>query len=214
MINFIGAKFNRLTILGMSTNGSNYAKRVICICDCGNNTTVNLANLKNSNTKSCGCLWSETIIKTNTFHGMSSTREYSCWEHIKTRCYNTKAECYPDYGGRGIKVCDRWLNSFENFFKDMGNCPSKKHSVERVENDGDYEPNNCKWATGFEQAGNKRSNFRIYYNGEYKILAEWSRILKISPSTIRKYIKKGNSFEFIYNKFKVNIKQVASELPH
>jgi len=124
-------------------------------------------------------------------HGMNQTKEWYAWNHIKRRCLNPNYQYYYRYGGRGIKICDRWLNSFQNFFDDMGYAPSKKHSIDRLDNNKDYEPSNCRWATEIEQQNNRTNNVRVEYNGETKTLSEWSRILNIPKSTLSGRIKKG-----------------------
>lgn len=131
------------------------------MCDCGNKTIVSTGNLKNGTTKSCGCYQREYQAKRgrkNFYkHGLSNHPLYPTWSTMKSRCYNKNNISYKNYGARGIKVCDRWLNSFENFLKDMGEKPSDKHSLDRIDINGDYEPSNCRWATPEEQAINKRA---------------------------------------------------------
>lgn len=124
----------------------------ICRCDCGNTKIISQGNLRAGTTRSCGrqCKKKE-ILRIRYF------TEYQCWQNLKGRCLNKNVKNYPSYGGRGIKVCERWMNSFKNFLDDMGSKPSKSHSIDRVNNDGNYEPNNCRWATSKEQAGNKRN---------------------------------------------------------
>ena len=127
-------------------------------CDCGTEKEIMDSSVKRGNTKSCGCLLRENGRKTaklNTTHGMRYTKEYECWKSMKQRCSNPNKDGYKNYGGRGIKVCDRWLNSFENFYADMGPKPVG-HSIDRINNDGNYEPKNCKWSSNSDQAYNRR----------------------------------------------------------
>jgi len=123
-----------------------------CLCDCGNFTEVHSQSLRTGNTKSCGCLKIEKATK----HGYVGTPIYRCYNSMKNRCYNINNPSYSDYGGRGIKVCERWKDSFNNFLVDMGERPSKDYSIDRIDNDGNYEPNNCKWSTAKEQNRNNR----------------------------------------------------------
>lgn len=138
----------------------NGSKKYKCLCECGNYTIVSTANLKNKTTKSCGCynreLKAERGRKQLYKDGLSNHPLYPTWSSMKARCYNKNNNRYKHYGGRGIKVCDRWKNSFKNFLEDMGEKPSKNHSLDRINVNGNYEPENCKWATGSEQAINKR----------------------------------------------------------
>lgn len=117
-------------------------------------------------------------------HGMCNTPEYSTWERIKNRCNNPNSADYPDYGGRGIKVCDRWRKSFLAFYSDMGNKPIPNYSLDRINNNGNYEPSNCRWATIQEQANNKRSNRVFTINGATKTLKQWSDELGLKYKTV------------------------------
>lgn len=150
-----GKRFGKLIVV--SENGRSNDQRVIwnCLCDCGKLTTVRSTHLKRGTIKSCGCLRNETSKRINTTHGKSKTAEYEVWGGMIKRCRNEKSTGYPDYGGRGITVCDRW-NDFENFLEDMGLRPSPFHSIERKDVNGNYEPENCKWATKTEQSRNTR----------------------------------------------------------
>ena len=173
----IGQKFYRLTVLqrAESTPG-NRGKRWLCQCECGNQTIVRNDSLKNGRSKSCGCykneLSAKRIVDINKTHGMSYTPEYRIWGKMHNRCSDKNSKSYGDYGGRGIKVCESW-KEFENFYKDMGKRPEGM-SIDRIDVNGDYCPENCRWATIEEQSNNKRNNIYIDYNGETKTLSQWA----------------------------------------
>jgi hypothetical protein len=152
-IDFIGKRFGRLIVVEFhSKRGTRGRLFWVCKCDCGNNKIVNQDNLVYGNTSSCGCFKKEL----HTTHGMTASPEYSVWEGIKARCENKNTPNYNNYGGRGIKVYKEWSESFEKFYKDMGRRPTGKYTIERKNNNGNYEPGNCKWATYAEQGQNKR----------------------------------------------------------
>lgn len=153
--NLVGQRFGRLVVSGLDFG----RRRTIaqCRCDCGNDTEVITTSLTTGNTKSCGCLDRDAKSDRATTHGMSGTPEYQAWAKIHVRCGKSTDKSFKHYGGRGIAVCERW-GSFEHFFADMGPRPSSKHSIDRIDVDGDYEPGNCRWATDYQQARNKRDN--------------------------------------------------------
>ncbi|MGB1272517.1 MAG: AP2 domain-containing protein, partial [Endozoicomonas sp.] len=148
-----GLKVNRLTAVSFSHRNTQGQRLWLCRCDCGADTYSTVGALKRGHKKSCGCLKIELFKKNATKHGMSGTGEYSIWEHVIQRCTNPNNDRYSKYGGRGIKVCKRWM-SFESFIFDMGPRPTQKHSIDRIDNNKGYSPSNCKWSTHTEQARN------------------------------------------------------------
>ena len=167
----IGNTYGRLTVLRYVGNA-----QYECRCSCGNITsTPTRYRLIRGESQSCSCLFKELASKRLKTHGKSSTAEYRCYKRMRNRCYLKTLSDYPDYGGRGIAVCDRWRHSFENFLADMGERPSSQHSIDRKDNDGDYTPENCRWATQEQQQRNKRNNHIQEYDGEAKCLKEWSQ---------------------------------------
>lgn len=164
-----GNQFEFLTVLGYLGKSKWH-----CKCKCGNIKIVSTAKLNNGHVKSCGCLAKTNAVK----HNAIGTREYITWTNIKARCTNPNNSSYHNYGGRGITVCDKWLESFENFYEDMGNCP-KGFSIERVNNDKGYNKNNCIWASSKTQSMNRRSNFIVNYKGEEKPLKQWCEDLNL-----------------------------------
>lgn len=144
-------------------------------CECGKKFIAYIPQVKAGHTKSCGCLVARKLSEMSSTHGKTNTPEYTTWVNIKQRCRNPKYSQYKDYGGRGIEMCDRWFNSFENFLVDVGEKPSAKHSLDRhPNNDGNYEPGNTRWATTKEQALNKSNNRIISYMGIEKPLKVWT----------------------------------------
>jgi len=160
-----GTRFRRLVTTGRSELRSGGVKnprnRLYCEveCDCGEVLFTRANNLRTGASRSCGCLQKEAtrkMGKQRRTHGRCGSAEYISWKHLKDRCLNSKNKGYSDYGGRGIKVCDSWKDSFENFYADMGPKPGPKYSIDRIDNEGNYEPGNCRWGTQQEQSSNRR----------------------------------------------------------
>lgn len=171
-----GLRFGRLLVLSLhgQANGGSYLW--LCRCDCGNTLAVLVARLSNGQTRSCGCLQRERVSETMFKHGRSNTPAQSQWSGMKARCYYPPHKQYADYGGRGITVCKRWRDSFLDFVADMGERPPGM-SIERIDNDGNYEPGNCRWATQREQCANTRRNRNLLFRGESLCVSEWTRRL-------------------------------------
>ncbi len=194
VIDLIGKKFGRLTVLQLSEKRKTKHGTAIyweCLCVCGNKIITSGSSLKSGGTKSCWCLHREILIKRNTSHGKSGLSEYKIWQLIKERTLNKNNPGYENYGGRGIRLCKRWMK-FENFFKDMGPRPSKNHSIDRINNDGDYKPSNCRWADSLQQANNTRLNRNITFNSKTMTLSEWSRHTGILIQTICNRLNRQN----------------------
>lgn len=198
-----GQVFGFLTAIRLSNNGSKLV-HWDCKCSCGNEVSVSINSLVTGNTKSCGCYRSEKL-KTARIHGHclnGVSKEYKSYTNMINRCYNVKNKQYKDYGQRGVIVCESWRSSFKCFIEDMGNKPTPQHSLDRIDNDGNYEPSNCRWATDIEQRRNKRNNVWIEYNGVKKIMSDWAYYLGTNYVNLRKHIKRGKTFEEAYEFYK------------
>lgn len=189
----MGRKFGKLKVLkdsGLRT--SQGFVRWWCRCICGNLTLVRSGSLLEGSSKSCGCLTGKQIKHGQTKNG-KRTSEYVAWCNILKRCYNENDESYLWYGGKGIFVCERWKNDFATFFKDMGVKPAPKYTIERVDNDGPYSPENCRWATWKEQNRNRKDNRLITYSGKILCLTEWAEKLGVTRDFLYAKIRYGQN---------------------
>ena len=192
-IDLSGLRFGRLVALEHVKHEHRQYHEWKCVCDCGKTTTVMSSNLKGGLTKSCGCLRTELSTKRSTTHGQRHSVEFISWASMKQRCYNPNGKSYKHYGGRGITVCKTWKDDFATFLKDMGFRPSRRHSIERKDNNLGYSPSNCVWALPEQQANNRRSSKYITYNGKSMTIRQ-AIILSgtnLKNSTIRERIRKG-----------------------
>jgi len=173
-----------------------------CQCDCGKSIRVASYDLVSGRYKSCGCKHAEdTKAGMRYRHGMSHTKEHRAWAKIRERCHNPKDKNFNKYGAKGISVCQTWRESFEAFFEDMGPCPSPQHSIDRIENSGNYDLGNCRWATKKEQAINRYRTIWFEYQGTRLCQKDWARRFGVASDAITYWIKKGKSFDFIVEHF-------------
>jgi hypothetical protein len=163
-------------------------------CVCGNMRIVPTSRLAEKAIQCVECAL-QNQRDAHTTHGKTKTSTYKIWIGMRERCYKPTYPNYHNYGGRGIKVCERWLESFENFLTDMGERPSSKYSLDRINNDGNYEPANCRWATATEQRNNSRQNVFLEYNGERKTVIQWERHLHVTLGLVRDRLRRGWSVE-------------------
>jgi hypothetical protein len=189
-----GKRFGRLTVIGVEDNGKRHTYYA-CQCDCGNVKVIRADALIGGCTVSCGCKKKEqdrVNLTANHSHKMSGTRLYNIWVGLKGRCNNPNDARYDRYGGRGISVCEEWDKSFQSFYDwAISNGYSDELTIDRIDNDGNYEPSNCKWSTTAEQARNTRRNVYIKYNGEVYIITDLSKKLGIDIKFLSPLAKRG-----------------------
>lgn len=193
-VDLTGERYGRLTVISRSHKDKHGYVHWNCICDCGNTVSVCGCSLRKGHTKSCGCLHREvfsSIAKNNRTHGMSKDRLYKIWSSMKMRCQDENHSSYKDYGGRGISVCNLW-NTFEPFYEwAMSNGYSPSLTIDRIDNNGNYCPENCRWADKKTQSNNKRNNRIITIHGEKHTLSQWSDISGVKKNTIQTRLRKG-----------------------
>lgn len=187
--NITGQRFGRLVALDFISGNRANPRKWRCQCDCGAIVAVITRDLFNGNTTSCGCRIHEFHADRLRTHGMTRTITYATWTSMLARCSNPQSDRYVYYGGRGITVCERW-HSFDLFFQDMGERPSKSHSLDRIDNDGNYEPRNCRWALKATQNRNRRNNVTIEYRGETMCITDWADRLNMDHATLQQRIQR------------------------
>jgi len=205
VIDVTGFKYGLLTVIERAVRPSHLKSQDsywLCECSCidKKRIIVGKTSLRSGNTKSCGCLNQSIITK----HGMSTSRIMDIYAHMKQRCYNSKSHNYEAYGGRGITVCEAWLNSdngFNNFYKwALQNGYDENLTIDRVDVNGNYEPNNCRWANAVTQANNRRNTIYLTIEGETKTIGEWAKENNLNTATLRGRIKMGWQGESLLDK--------------
>ena len=209
---FPGQKFGRLTVVSLhhiykyiSPKGEKWNKYYyLCKCDCGKEVVIEKSSLKTKRgPKSCGCLRLEKALDANIIHGKTYTPLYYIWTAMKARCYNKNNKSYKNYGGRGISMCEKWKNDFMSFYDwSISNGYKEKLSIDRINNNGNYDPYNCRWATRKEQQRNTRKNHIIEYNGEKHCISEWAEKFGININTLRVYLWKGMTIKEVIERRK------------
>lgn len=188
LIDLTGKKYGKYTVIRRGEKKNPKKTHWICRCVCGVEKSIDASNLKNRNVTSCGC----------DKHGMTNTITYTSWAAMKSRCNNSKYNCYEHYGKRGIKVCARWSDSFTDFLADMGERPSLDYSIDRIDVNGNYEPGNCRWATRSQQRRNQREGMRghrVEFRGKVMCLDMWAKEIGIKSRTLTSRFRKGWSVE-------------------
>jgi len=195
-VDLTGRRFGRLVVQSRHYSigpRQNRGALWLCHCDCGEVRIVRSDALQSGKTVSCTCQKRDRV----TTHGLSrmadgkKTPEFEVWRGIRRRCCDPSQIGFARYGGRGIKICDRWQNDYAAFLNDMGKRPSAKHSIERIDNDGDYSPENCRWATSTEQAQNRRSTRLFEFSGQAKCISQWAREFGLNKTTLRRRLDRG-----------------------
>jgi hypothetical protein len=199
----IGEIFGRWTVKEYWGANKYHNKFWICVCECGTEKRVGQGVLRNGQSKSCGCLQAENLVKRLTKHGRSRDPIYSVWRQMIQRCNNNKNTAYPKYGGRGIKIeDDRWLK-FENFLEDMGDRPTAKHSIDRINNYKGYCKENCRWATPSQQVANRGYQGRykhLEFEGRLLSIPDWAKKYNTTEEVIRGHLTEGISVDYIFTK--------------
>ena len=190
-----GEQFGFLTVRRQLRHAKNGKAMWFCSCVCGNTGTFDAHRVKTGKCRSCGCMKRQLIGKSRRTHGESSTPEYRAWYYMLKRCYDPRNPAYANYGGRGIRVCDQWRQrkGLQKFLQDMGRRPSVKHTLERLDNEGDYSPKNCGWRTRAEQARNRRTTWLLTLGDRTQCLKDWAKEYGVPPTTVAYRLRRGKT---------------------
>lgn len=193
--NLIGHSFGRLTVRSFAGMKGSRGAAWICDCDCGEERVILAVSLIGGNTASCGCLSSDAVKTRNHRHGFAARGkkppEYYAWQHMIARCYRPTSHHYHRYGGRGIVVCDKWKRDFNAFYRDMGPRPTSQHQIDRINNDGNYEPDNCRWAVRTVNCRNRSTNRILTLGDKSLCIADWADEVGIRAKIISERINAG-----------------------
>ena len=190
-LDLTGERFGRLIVIERSNNSKSGKTKWLCECDCGNRTVVFSTSLIRGLTHSCGCLNRELASERAAKHLLSNSRLYKTWSGIKKRCHNSKSKSFSIYGGRGISICKEWDNDFQEFYEwSISHGYRDNFSIDRIDVNGNYYPENCRWVDRLTQANNCRTNHYLTFNGKTQSIAEWARELGVSDSVIRHRLSK------------------------
>jgi hypothetical protein len=209
-IDLTGQRFGRLVALRTDGRYRSEFRWRVC-CDCGAEKTVLGTNLRSGYTQSCGCLHAEKTVAANTIHGMRYSAEFRTWTAIRDRCTNANSKSYSNYGGRGIKVCERW-REFSAFYADMGPRPSRAHSIDRIDVNGNYEPGNCRWATASQQARNTRKTLYLEFRGKRLPMADIADMIGVTYSTLENRLRRGESGDRLFRQTRTRVGRIANHL--
>lgn len=211
-LDLTGQRFGRLVVIERSANSKSGKAKWLCKCDCGNDIVVFATNLVRGLTHSCGCFNREVLSERSCTHHLSESRLYETWSGMKKRCYNANSKSFPAYGGRGIGVCNEWKDDFRTFYDwAMSNGYADDLTIDRIDVNGNYSPENCRWVDKLTQANNCRTNHYLTFNGKTQSIAEWARELGVSDSLIRqRLLKLGWSVERALTTPVVKPKEVIS----
>lgn len=191
----LGQRFGQLTVVALHPHRSASSRALwVCLCDCGNQRITDTSSLKRGSAKSCGCLTLRNLRERSITHGKTNTRAYHAWFSMRQRCYYRRNKEYHNYGERGIEVCSEWREEFEAFYMDMGDPPDGM-TLDRIDVEGNYNKETCRWATVKEQARNRRNNRLLTLDGEEHCVAEWAEIVGISSHTLLKRLDAGWSLD-------------------
>lgn len=196
LIDLTGQRFGRLVVIEKAPRDGTHSTKWVCKCDCGNIAIVRGEYMKNGTTKSCGCYNEDVRSMKHYIHGLTQHPIWRTYHHILSRCYNERVPKYNLYGGRGIVMCDEWKNDFMSFYNwSILNGWKPGLSIDRIDNDGNYCPENCRWADDLTQQNNRGNNKNLTYNGKTQTMSQWAREFNMSISTLYYRIKHGWSVE-------------------